>query len=254
MILNKKFQKDFLEKGYCIIKIKNLKSLDYIKNKIIKLSGEKILNNYHKNVALSSLNKNRLNIFKNINQDEKFRKHYFNIFESFLDEIIGNEISMQNKINLNIQIPKDTTSVLEMHADSYAGESNYEIISWLPIVNVYKTKSMYVLNLKKTQIIEDKLSKFNKIGTDAIFSKYRKQFKFLKINYGEALIFSANILHGNKQNLTKETRWSLNCRFKSLFAPANKNTTSKNFSFMYEHLKMKPATILGLEYKDPIFK
>jgi len=250
----KKYQKDFLKKGYCILKIQNLKSLNYIRNKILKLSSSKTLNKYHKNLNLINLNKNRLNIFKLINKDKKFREHYFNVFETFLDDLVGNEICMQHKINLNIQVPNDTTSVLEMHADSYAGESNYEIISWLPLVNVYKTKSMYVLDIEKSKKIEKNLSRFNRMGTDIIYKKYKKYFRFLKINYGEGLIFSSNILHGNKENLTKETRWSLNCRFKGLFAPANKNLTSKNFSFMYEHLKIKPATVIGLNYKSPIFK
>ena len=254
MTLSKKYQKDFLKKGYCILKIKNLKSLSYIRNKILKLSSSKTLNRYHKNLNLINLNKSRLNIFKLINKDKKFRQHYFNIFEPFLDDLVGNEISMQHKINLNIQIPNDITSILDMHADSYSGESNYEVISWLPLVNVYKTKSMYVLDIEKSKKIEKNLSIFNKIGTDAIYNKYKNHFQFLKINYGEALIFSSNILHGNKENLTKETRWSLNCRFKSLFAPSNKNLTSKKFSFMYEHLKMKPATAIGLKYKSPTFK
>ena len=161
---------------------------------------------------------------------------------------MGNEILMQKKINLNIQIPHDESSVLEMHADSFSGESNFEVITWLPLVNVRKTKSMYVMNLKNSQKIENKLLKYNKLGTDKIYSSYKKKFKFLNLKFGELLIFSSNILHGNKKNLIEETRWSLNCRYKSIFSPNNQSITYKNFSSMYENIGIKPATIIGLDY------
>ena len=37
--------------------------------------------------------------------------------------------------------------------------------------------------------------------------------------YGKVLLFSQNLMHGNRINQEPETRWSMNCRFKSLFSP-----------------------------------
>ena len=38
------------------------------------------------------------------------------------------------------------SSKLELHADSLSGESKFQIVLWVPLVNVYKTKSMYIFN------------------------------------------------------------------------------------------------------------
>ena len=43
-------------------------------------------------------------------------------------------------------MPKDESSKLELHADSLSGESKFQIVLWVPLVNVYKTKSMYIFN------------------------------------------------------------------------------------------------------------
>ena len=56
-----------------------------------------------------------------------------------------------------------------MHAD-FIGESNFEAITWLPLVNVNKTKSLYVFPLKRTEEIEK----------NSINLILREQIQFLK--------------------------------------------------------------------------
>ena len=131
--------------------------------------------------------------------------------------MIGEDISKQKKINLNIQLPNDYNSTLDLHSDTFAGESPYEVITWLPLSTVYKTNSMYIFQLNISKKIVSKIKKYNKVGTDKILKDYKNNLKFLKINFGEILIFSANLMHGNKVNLTKDSRLSLNCRFKNSF-------------------------------------
>ena len=45
---------------------------------------------------------------------------------------------MQNKINLSIQNPNDDSSLLNMHADTWSGDSPFEVVVWLPLVDTYK--------------------------------------------------------------------------------------------------------------------
>ena len=54
-------------------------------------------------------------------------------------------------------------------------------------------------------------------------------------------------MHGNKINRTKETRWSFNCRFKSLMSPYDKKDIAETFL----PIILRPATKYGLEYEDP---
>ena len=55
---------------------------------------------------------------------------------------------MQKNINLSIQLPNDKSSLLPIHSDVWSGDSPYEINLWIPLVNCFKTKSMYILNRK----------------------------------------------------------------------------------------------------------
>ena len=65
--------------------------------------------------------------------------------------------------------------------------------------------------------------------------------------YGEVLVFTQNILHGNRVNEEPETRWSSNCRFKSLLSPY----ADKKLGEFFEPVAIRPATRLGLRYRLP---
>ena len=81
------------------------------------------------------------------------------------------------------------------------------------------------------------------------FCKNKKNFKFLNIKYGDILIFSPLILHGNTINKTKETRFSLNCRFKSLLSPYDVfSKTHRNIPHFYRPLQIKAMTKIGFNF------
>ena len=106
-----------------------------------------------------------------------------------------------------------------MHSDVYAGESPFQAVVWIPLVNVSNTKSMFFTNPSTSMKINKEILSKNKNTIKQLYIKNKKKFWFFKLNYGEIIIFSPLILHGNTINITKETRFSLNCRFKSLLAP-----------------------------------
>ena len=65
--------------------------------------------------------------------------------------MVGSELAMQNNINLSIQFPDDVSSLLPLHADTWSGDY-FESVLWLPLVNCYKTKSMFILGQKNIKI------------------------------------------------------------------------------------------------------
>ena len=135
-----------------------------------------------------------------------------------LDVILGNELAMQLRINLSIQLPNDDGSLLPIHSDVWSGDSPFESVVWLPLVNCFKTKSMFILPPSKYAKIKTLFLKKN-LHRVKRFSKIKKHLTWIKINYGEVLIFNQCLPHGNTVNFEKETRWTLNCRFKSVFSP-----------------------------------
>ncbi len=251
-----KFIKDFEKNGYIIRNVESKSSLNLIssffkkniiKNLNLNNNNDFDLNLFHKKIKPKILNKFRLNLYNNFNNSINLKKAYFNIAKETIESIVGNELAMQKKVNLSIQLPNDNSSLLPLHSDTWSGDSPFEVVLWLPLVDCYKTKSMFILNQKK-------MSKFNKIYKSSstkkasdLYKKIKNDLEFLDIQFGQFLLFNQNLPHGNVINITNETRISMNCRFKGLFTPyANKKLGS-----FFKPLNMKPATRIGLNYKFP---
>ena len=255
--------KDFEKNGYVIVPGKKilleklrkiiLSSIKY--NKKIQIKDyekkniSKIFNNFHKLVKLKDLNNLRFNIYNKINLDTQCSTYLYEIAKDYLDKLVGNELSIQKKVNLSIQMPNDKDSLLDLHSDIYAGESPFQVVVWIPLVDAYDTKSMFFTKPKYNKKMNDQLLNSDKFTTKEMYNKNKKYFKFLNIKFGDILIFSPLMLHGNTVNRTKETRFSLNCRFKSLLSPYDVLVKShRNIPNFYRPLNIKPLTKIGFNY------
>ena len=257
--LSKQYQKE----GFIITKVDNIESLEWIKKKYIEIitkelkikfktikEKEQIFNNFHKYISVKNLNDIRLKIFNSINLNKDFRYHYYNLAKPFLNIINGNELVMQKKINLSIQLPKDNSSTLPVHADTWSGDSPFETVVWLPLVDCYRTKSMYILKPKKAQILNKDFHNVAQDSSAKLFNNIKKDLTWLNIKYGEVLLFNQTLPHGNVINNEKETRWSMNCRFKSIFSPYG----DKKLGEFFEPITLRTASIIGMDYKYPKIK
>ena len=127
---------------------------------------------------------------------------------------------MQKKINLSIQLPQDDSSLLAVpQMYGQAENSPFEIVVWVPLVDCYKTKIMCILPPKKNIVLIKKFREKNIQIMKKSFQLIKNDVKWIKINFGEVLIFNQSLPHGNRVNREKETRWTLNCRFKNTFTP-----------------------------------
>ena len=154
----------FQKNGYLIKKSKEFDSINYLQNKVFNLISKKN-NNFnnlnksnktvffqklHKYINKKKLNEIRLSVVNGINSDKKFYKSYYRSATEMLDGLVGNEIAIQKKINISIQIPNDEKSMLPMHSDIYAGESPFEVVVWIPLTNVKKSShSMFITSPKE---------------------------------------------------------------------------------------------------------
>lgn len=256
----KKIATEFEQQGYLIKEVEDKKSLKEIRDIYIKsakknlsqiknLNNNDLLNNFHKVVKSQDLNSLRLKIINQVNSNSKLRELYYKVSRKWLDNLIGNEVAMQLRVNLSIQLPKDNSSLLPLHSDVWSGDSPFETVVWLPLVDCYKTKAMYILPPNKYEKIKSLFNNKDNNSSEKIFKKIRKDIKWLKVNFGQVLIFNQCLPHGNVINNEKETRWSLNCRFKSLFTPYS----DKKIGEFFEPISLKKVSELALKYK-PIFK
>lgn len=254
----KKLSHDYLNKGFVIYDVKEKEDLNWIKNSYVKIikkilpkikttDPDQILNNIHKFISPSKLNDFRLEVINQIHKKQCFKKKFYEISKNLLHSIVGNELVMQLRVSLSIQLPKDESSLLPVHADTWTGVSPYESVIWMPLVDCFKSKSMFILPASKSKklkkIFSDK--KINK--SDDIYNSIKKDLVWLDVKFGQIVIFDHSLPHGNIVNKELETRWSMNCRFKSIFTPYK----DKRLGEYYEPITLKPASRRGMEYKFP---
>ncbi len=250
--------KEYLEKGYFIGRASSTDDLSWIKNKFISLAvdelgvdidvkRENILDLIHEEVPVSKLNNFRLAMINRINSLPDFRARYYKVAKPYLDIIVGNELSMQLNVNLSIQLPKDDSSLLPIHADTWSGDSPFEVVVWIPLVDCYKTKSMYILPPEKYKELSYNFKKMSGNSSEDLFQSVSKNVNWIEIKYGDILIFNQALPHGNRVNQESETRWSMNCRFKGVYSPYG----DKKIGEFFEPITLRPASIFGMDYYLP---
>lgn len=257
--IEKNISSEYENKGYLVRDIENIKTLSKIRTifiksikKNIKLklnydNDQELLNFIHKRVNSKDLNNFRLNIIDTVNNDKNLRKLYFEIARKYLEILVGNELAMQRRINISIQLPNDKSSLLPLHSDVWSGDSPYEIVVWLPLVDCYKTKGMYILPPTKYKKLQKLFLNKNTTSSKIIFNRIKKDLKWIEVKYGQVLLFNQCLPHGNIVNKEKETRWSLNCRFKGVFTPY----VDKKIGEFFEPITLRKISEYGMKYKLP---
>ena len=248
----------FVRDGYVIIPVDDMKILTRLQSQVVKIAsalldqptpadGGKYLNTIADLVSVDTLNDFRLGVISAMNEIDWLRPSYFALAREALCALVGNELAMQRRINISIQMPNDQSSLLPVHADVWAGDSPFEVVVWLPLVDCSGTKSMYLLPPDKNADVQASLGDFRGKSTEALFYSIKDDVIFLDVPFGHVLVFSQNLLHGNRINCERETRWSMNCRFKSLFSPY----ADKKLGEFFDPITLRAATRVGLDYKLP---
>ncbi len=210
-------------------------------------NSEKFLNEIHNLVDSSGLNDFRLKVIQELNAFPKFRLMYFRLAKPYLEAIVGNELAMQQRINLSIQMPNDLSSLLSVHADTWSGDSPFEVVVWLPLVDCFGTKAMYLLPPAESAKFSDQFSQRGGSSSETIFDSIKNEVLWLEVNSGQVMLFDQSLPHGNRVNEERETRWSLNCRFKGVFTPYG----DKKLGEFFEPITLRPASRRGMNYSLP---
>jgi sporadic carbohydrate cluster 2OG-Fe(II) oxygenase len=253
--------KEYIKNGYVVRNVSDKESLlnlseniklfvkkylrDIKKIKVSNIDDENIFYKIHKIILKKEINFFRNFLIKKISSHTNLRFYYYNLAKDYLDVIVGNELSMQRRLNLSIQMPNDPSSILNIHTDTLSGDSPFEVVLWLPLVDCYKTKRMFLLPPKKSNDIYSKgLKKLKIKDTRNLHNYCKKDLEFIDIKFGQFLLFNQNLFHGGVVNKELTTRWSMNCRFKSVFTPYKE----KKIGEFFEPITLKPATISGVNY------
>lgn len=249
---------EFMAQGYIIRDVEDRAALDALRHEVVLVATRLLeqkepsddgdfLDNVHKIIPVEKLNAFRLGIYREMNSKPWFRPTYYQLGRRTLNDLVGNELAMQNRINFSIQMPKEQTSLLDIHADVFSGETPYQVVQWLPLVDVFGTKSMFILPRPKSEAVVERFREFADMR--ALYAEVKDDLIWLNIPYGKVLIFCPNFLHGNVLNEESTTRWSMNCRFTGLFTPYD--SAEKSLGSFYLPITVRPVTRVGMAYRQP---
>lgn len=244
----------FKQDGFEIIRSDDLSALkDFqrlIRDISYKLIGKKTneviiddLNSLHKAFkSPEDANSFRLKLTSQLSNQIDVGSKVFELFRSKLEPLVGPDILVQKTPNLVFQ-PPEYPIPTELHRDAPAN-SPYEVIVWLPFVDCFDTKSMYLLDREHSQLAAEhiKQNPNDKNGFDEILLAHAA---LMKVPFGSALIFWSGLFHGSIVNKEGESRLSLNIRYKNLFSPAGIKDQLRYFNI----LQTSQLTDLGLDFQ-----
>ena len=125
-------------------------------------------------ISLDDLNSFRIKLIQEFSKNNKsFRPDIYNVAKNKIDTIVGNELMMQRNVNLTIQFPKDTSSVLPIHSDVWDGNSPFEIVFWLPLTECYRTRSVFILPRQKNIEIFKNFSRYSKLSSEQFYQELK---------------------------------------------------------------------------------
>jgi len=251
---------EFAEHGYVVRLVDDQQALDELRRHVALLVCDYLqiqlpndidgfLNHIERVVSPKKLNDVRLHTYRKMNAASWFRPTYFALARTTIETLVGNELAMQNRVNLSIQLPHDDSSLLAIHADAFGGETPFQVVAWLPLVHCYKTKSMFILPREKSEAIYADFARYEGRGMDSLYRDVEKDVVWCDVPYGSVLVFSPNYLHGGIINEEPETRWSMNCRFTGLFTPYT--GAEKKLGSYYLPITTRPVTKMAMGYREP---
>jgi sporadic carbohydrate cluster 2OG-Fe(II) oxygenase len=246
----------FMRDGYTIAPAQDLAALERIRSFVVDQTTafldddaphdvQLYLDSIAERIAPNRLNELRLTIIDAIGRAAWFRRDYFSCARRLLENLVGNELAMQRNVGFSIQLPGDESSLLPPHSDVWSEDSPFEVVLWIPLVNCLRTKSMFLLPPEADARWRNRMHDF--ADAKELFEAIEQDLIWLNIPYGNVLVFTHTLMHGNRVNVESTTRWSFNVRFKGLFTPY----ADKQLGEFFLPITLRPVTEIGIKYRLP---
>ena len=213
----------------------------------INLKENVKLENAHQVIDSDRSNELRLFIMQRLNKDTTFHRKYYKASKEIIHSLCGNELAMQKRPGLSVNLPHNKSDILPIHADTWNGVSPFELNIWIPFVDCSGTMCLYILRREKYIERVNECKGLLRLSSDELFEELKEDLTWIKIKYGQILAFDQSLPHGYSLNEEKTTHWSMNCRFKGLHTPY----WDKKLGEYFMPITIKNCTRLGMNYEHP---
>ena len=247
--------KTYEEIGY-VVKDGNYQYLELLKKEVEKcfkgfdneLDSKNISLAYaHQIIKNEKSNDLRLHIMANLFKQTSFHKNYYHAAKDIVHALCGNELVMQRRPGISINLPQNNNDVLPIHADTWNGVSPYELNIWIPFVDCFDSMCLYILKRSKYLERLENSKGLLKLTSDELFDALQDDLTWVPIKYGQILAFDQSLPHGYSLNEECFTHWTMNCRFKGLHTPY----WDKKLGEYFMPITVRSSTRLGMDYVHP---
>jgi len=207
----------------------------------------KALIDAHQAISHEQSNDLRLYIMHKISEGTNFQRNYYKAAKKIIHQLCGNELAMQKRPGLSINLPNNHNDVLPIHADTWNGVSPFELNIWIPFVDCSDSMCLYILKREKYNRRLANSRGLLSLTSDELFNELRSDLTWIPIKYGKILAFDQSLPHGYSLNIEKQSHWSMNCRFKGLHTPY----WDKKLGEYFMPITVKNCTRLGMNYEHP---
>ena len=203
--------------------------------------------NAHKSISHEETNDLRLYVMEKISEGTVFQRCYYKAAKKIIHQLCGNELAMQKRPGLSVNLPNNHNDVLPIHADTWNGVSPFELNIWIPFVDCSNSMCLYILPRENYNERLENCPGLLKLTSDELFNELRRDLTWIPIKYGQILAFDQSLPHGYSLNVENQSHWSMNCRFKGLHTPY----WDKKLGEYFMPITVKNCTRLGMNYKHP---
>ena len=247
--------RDYVNEGYVIANA-DAAHIEELKNDVkyafdefnkINLNQDVKLEYAHHVIGHDKSNELRLFMMQMINKNNYFHRKYYNASKKLVHNLCGNELAMQKRPGLSVNLPHNNSDVLPIHADTWNGVSPFELNIWIPFVDCSDTMCLYILKREKYIERINDCKGLLRLSSDELFEELKEDLTWIHIRYGQILAFDQSLPHGYSLNEENRTHWSMNCRFKGLHTPY----WDKKLGEYFMPITVKNCTRLGMNYEHP---
>ena len=205
------------------------------------IADDLALGQLHLGLDTKKVNEFRLAAISDLNSI-RWADILFKLLSKQVESLLGPDLLIQKKINLSIQLPNDTSSVLAAHSDCNSGDSAYQLNVWIPLTPAFSTNSTFVLDKERSRRYYKEIINNNAVSANPA------EHDFIRVDYGSAVLFPPSLIHGNVLNTTNSTRVSLNVRCKSIYAPgALSGSLERQVGAYYQLWRRSPLSVWAEE-------
>lgn len=245
-------QQNFVEQGFAVYTLANTDALSELKQLLLKTlrkstSATADLENYHDYVRDDEEHRTLQYVLFTTIGDSELHKQIIRDNRAFYAAVFGPDLDIQTQPYVRIARPGKHQDNIGFHRDTFYGNSAYEVSSSFALTNTGDKGALMLAPGSQAMgdiEVEQEISAVTTKGSDAnkmgflyapkkILHPYKLGLRPVPIEFGESVMFGLGVVHGQEVNLSEVTRWAVDFRLKSHFAPISKNLKSGYYSRLW---------------------